>query len=344
MHGTFSAGGKTVEHLLSKCGFECVRCPAYKGNSQTEEARQQGSAIWAKYFGLHLKPDVIRCEGCQAENPWKSGNLLPDRACPVRSCSFYNGIENCAYCAKFPCSEYSRRVPGPGLRQEREKAGKIKISDAEWEQFLEPFDGRSHLVRVHQSLSPGSLVPPRNPSSTPNVLPFPENINLSAPDAQNMKSLNTMLTRVVGNSTGSYVEQILADRMKPYVAGLLWVIGLYGKSQNDALVLTGSDHPDRLECVRLVKKTDNSPHKSTREAMSVLANYGIVIDNSATKKDWTLTLKVEPNTGSPELLRSLVAYISALVKDYGIPTYAAGYQLKGKAYKAFCKVDMGVFT
>jgi hypothetical protein len=332
-----------MEYLFSKCGFECSRCPAYKDNSATETDRQRGSAKWEKYFGLHLKPDMIRCEGCQSIDPWKSGNLLPDRACPIRSCAVHNEIENCAYCAKFPCPEYSRRVPGSNLRQEREKVGKIKISDSEWAQFLEPFDGQSHLARLRQSLPPVSLIPPRNPSSTPGIVPFPGKTILSAPKTQNMKLLHGVLAGIIGNTADTYVEHILADRMKPYVAGLLWVLGLYGTFKDNSLVLCGCDHPDRLECVRLVKKTDNRPHKSTSEAISIVARHGMLIKHSSGKKDWTLTLSVEPTAGGAGLLRSLVDYVSALAKDYGIPTYASGYQLKGKAFRAFCKVDMGIF-
>jgi hypothetical protein len=126
---------------LGKCGFDCGRCPAFQANSKSDEDRKRGAATWERYFGLHFKPDVLACHGCQEAKPWKNGNLLPDRSCPIRACAVYNGVQTCAHCTSFPCDEYSRRVPGPGPRREREDAAGMEFSDAEWQQHLEPYDG-----------------------------------------------------------------------------------------------------------------------------------------------------------------------------------------------------------
>src|SRR5512136_1585644 len=138
--------------IYSKCGFYCNLCPAYKGNSRTEEDRIQGSALWEKYFGLHFKPDIVKCEGCQSSAPWKTGNLLPDRACPIRACTVYNDVVTCAHCSLFPCAEYSKRVPGAELRRQREKAANITLTDDEYQKYIEPFEGQIHFKELHNTL------------------------------------------------------------------------------------------------------------------------------------------------------------------------------------------------
>src|SRR5665254_7998 len=96
-----------VEMNIGKCGSYCHKCPAYVGNTGTEEDRKKGSQAWERYFGLHFKPKVIKCAGCQATDPWKTGNLLPSRMCLIRSCTLFNKVETCAHCAEFPCKEYT---------------------------------------------------------------------------------------------------------------------------------------------------------------------------------------------------------------------------------------------
>jgi hypothetical protein len=51
-------------------------------------------------------------------------------------------------------------------------------------------------------------------------------------------------------------------------------------------------------------------------------------------------LSVEKDNGGPEILKVLKLYISSLVEKYGEPVYVNSYNLKGKAFKLFSKVDM----
>ena len=326
--------------VFGKCGFECGRCPAFKANSQTNEDRKRGAAIWDKYFGLHFKPEVLACQGCQAEHPWKNGNLLPDRSCPIRACAVYNGVETCAHCTSFPCKEYSRRVPGPGLRKEREEAAGITISDSEWAQYLEPYDGQSHLAGLHAATAQNVLVSPKEFSA---VAPasFPKKTILGIRRERQMERLHSLLSKALSRSGDTYAEQVLIERKRPYVAGLLWVIGLYGGLENGGLVLNSADHPDRKECQRLVKRSDNKPHKATQEAISALAGFGVRIECRTRKRDWTLKMSFDEPSGAP--LSTLKEYVTALAERYGSPAYVSGYNLKGRAFKAFIRVDMSVF-
>ena len=182
------------ERIFSKCGFECSRCPAFKDNSRTEADREQGSALWAKYFGLHFKPDIVRCEGCQANSPWQTGNLLPDRSCPIRACAVYNRAATCAHCSLFPCQEYAKRVPGPDLRRQRETAANIKISDQEYRDYLEPFDGQTHLMELNVALRLEEIVAPQPFAAAERITPFPEKVNLT-PDKLKIPATASFIAR-----------------------------------------------------------------------------------------------------------------------------------------------------
>jgi len=53
-----------------------------------------------------------------------------------------------------------------------------------------------------------------------------------------------------------------------------------------------------------------------------------------------LTLKVDQSIRGLSIPESLKAYVSTLVKKHGEPVYVSGYNLKGKAFKLFSRVDM----
>ena len=325
-----------------KCGFDCGRCPAFRANSRTEEDRRRGAAVWEKYFGLHFKAGVPSCEGCQAEAPWKTGNLLPDRACPIRACAVHNGAATCAHCSLFPCREYVRRVPGPSLRHDREMAAGTTISDDEWNAHLEPYDGQTHLAALRLTIQPSAIVSPK-PIHKTAVAPFPSRTNLSPRRQDQMQRLHSILSKALSRSADTYAEQVLLDRERPYVAGLLWVIGLHGRLEDGRLVLRSGDHPDRKECQRLIRKADNSPTKTTQGAITALAEAGITIGYQASKTSWTLTLNAGALAGSDGLPGRLKDYVDALAGRYGIPEYVSGYNLRGRAFKVFSRADMTVY-
>ena len=330
----------TKERIYSKCGFYCNRCPAYKDNSLTEADRKRGSALWEKYFGLHFKSDIVRCEGCQSTAPWKTGNLLPDRACPIRACAVYNDVATCAHCYLFPCEEYSKRVPGANLRQQRESAANIKISDEEYQDYLEPFDGQTHLKELHATLRAEEIVLPKQFSAEERVTPFPGKTDLTPDKQKEMKQLHLLLCKVFSQQAPNYASQILLERKKPFLWGIIWVMGLYGEFGGDRLVLESSICGDRKECSRLVRKRDNALYEPVQDVVNSLKKHGIQIEFRPSKKNWTLTLSVDESIGGSSILESLKVYISSLVKKYGEPIYVSSYNLKGKAFKSFTRLDM----
>ncbi|MDD5038496.1 MAG: DUF3795 domain-containing protein [Dehalococcoidales bacterium] len=328
------------KRIYSKCGFYCDHCPAFKDNSSTKAGRQRGSTVWSKYFGLHFNPETVRCEGCQSPEPWKTGNLLPDRSCPIRACAVYNDVSTCAHCSLFPCKDYVKRVPGADLRRQRESSSHIKITDDEYQEYIEPFEGQPHLKELHTTLHAEDITPPKPFPVAKRIVPFPIIINLNPHLQEEMRQLHSLLGNIFSAKADNYAGQVLLERKKPYLYVIIWILGLYGELIGNKLVLENTRYPDKKEISRLVRKRDNTLYEPVQEVVNSLKKYGIKIEFKPFKKNWILTLGVDESIVDSSILNSLKTYISSLVKKYGEPVYAGNYNLKGKAFKLFTRLEM----
>jgi hypothetical protein len=329
--------------IYSKCGFHCDKCPAFKNNSATEEKRIQGSRTWEKYFGLHLNPELIRCEGCQCERPWNKGNLLPDRTCIIRSCAEFNAVSNCAHCSNFPCREYLQKVPGAELRKQREAAAKINLSDDEYRRYIEPFEGQTHLKELRANLRSEDIKQPSTFSSKNKIVPFPDQLSPVVAEQVELRSLHEALKAVYSIRAATYAGQVLMERRKPYLRGILWVMAFYGRLEEGKLIVESTVWGNDKQCSRLVRKGDNSLHTAVREAAQILLEHGFFLDFQSSGRDWVLILSLEPSKLNNQMLSALKTYATALVGEYGKPVYVDSYNLRGKAFKLFSALDMTLF-
>ena len=89
----------STKEILSRCGYRCDLCLAYKPNIESKDQRDILSAGWKKVFDINLSPDQIYCEGCVTRS---DNNLtLIDHDCPVRPCATQKDHANCAQCDEF---------------------------------------------------------------------------------------------------------------------------------------------------------------------------------------------------------------------------------------------------
>lgn len=318
---------------LAKCGADCSRCPAFRGSTGTYEDRRKGSEVWHTYFGLNFKPDIIKCEGCQSNSPWKTGNMLPSKMCTIRACARYNKVPNCAYCAVYPCQEFLKAVPGPDLRHQREEAGHIHISDAEYQEHLEPFEGQTHLKEIHNKLSPKELIKPTPPKTAAKIKPCPDT------GKPGLKMLHGLLSELFASKAVTHAAQSQVEKSLTYSRGILWVMGLYGKMEADQLVITSEETGSIKVCTRFIRKADNRLHTAVQKAANDLTKYGIQLTFSPLKKNWRMQLGI-CNSDGARILEALSSYTHTLVEKYGEPVYIDSYDLKGTAFKLFSQLDM----
>jgi len=132
-----------MDEMLSRCGYRCDLCLAYRPNVEADPANQRTvSDGWHKYFGFRIPAEQIICDGCLAENP-----CLIDKACPVRACVLERGLANCAECPDYICQKLSER-----LVEYEKVAARIPqpIPAEDRARFIAPYENKARLDRLRQ--------------------------------------------------------------------------------------------------------------------------------------------------------------------------------------------------
>ena len=124
--------------ILSKCGYRCDLCLAYKPNLEKHpENKQILSDGWHKYFGFRIPPENIYCDGCHSDE----GKQI-DSGCLVRPCVMENGLENCANCGDYVCSKLETRLVN---FQEIQAKFETPIPSIDRVRFIEPYENENRL-------------------------------------------------------------------------------------------------------------------------------------------------------------------------------------------------------
>lgn len=128
--------------VLTRCGYRCDLCHAYKDNIEKDDQRQLLSDGWHKLYGFRIEPEDIYCEGCISSNCLTA--RLVDKGCPVRPCVLEKGYENCSQCDEFICEKLEERLVK--FEKREEKLG-FKITRSERKHFIKPYE---NYVRLNE--------------------------------------------------------------------------------------------------------------------------------------------------------------------------------------------------
>jgi hypothetical protein len=130
--------------ILTRCGYRCDLCLAYKPNVESNPANQQKlSDGWHKYFGFRLSPEKIICDGCMSNNP-----KLIDQTCPVRPCVIEKGLDNCSQCEQYVCEKLRQRLV---VYEEVKNRIGAEIPDDDYLCFIRPYENKKRLVGLRIS-------------------------------------------------------------------------------------------------------------------------------------------------------------------------------------------------
>lgn len=133
-----------MKPILTRCGYRCDLCLAYKPNVAANPANQQKlSDGWFKYFGFRLPPEEILCDGCLSNNP-----KLIDQACPVRPCVIEKGLENCSQCAAYGCDRLTERLV---VCEEVKQRIDAEIPEDDYLLFILPYENKKRLDALSTS-------------------------------------------------------------------------------------------------------------------------------------------------------------------------------------------------
>ena len=133
-----------MEPILTRCGFRCDLCLAYKPNVAADPANPQKlSDGWFKYFGFRLPPSEIICDGCLAESP-----DLIDEGCPVRPCVIERGLDNCAQCEQYGCEKLQQRLVD---YEDVKRRADAEIPEEDYLSFIRPYENKRRLEELRSS-------------------------------------------------------------------------------------------------------------------------------------------------------------------------------------------------
>ena len=89
--------------MIACCGMACTECPGFLATqNDDDQLRAKTAAEWSNIYQAELKPEDINCDGCLSDGPRLIGHAS---VCAVRKCGREKGIENCASCDDYSCSE-----------------------------------------------------------------------------------------------------------------------------------------------------------------------------------------------------------------------------------------------
>ena len=135
------------KEILTRCGYRCDLCLAYKDNIENDDQRVFLSDTWHKIYGFKIPAEKISCEGCISCDTPK----LIDNNCPVRPCVIENGLENCSQCNKFPCDLFNQRKV-----VYQDFAKNKSISRKEYSRCIKPYENNERLNEIRKSNFPFS--------------------------------------------------------------------------------------------------------------------------------------------------------------------------------------------
>ena len=136
-----------MEPILTRCGYRCDLCLAYRPNvAATPSNQQKLSEGWHQYFGFQISPNHVICDGCMSENP-----QLIDQACPVRPCVIEKGWANCAYCEQYVCEKLTERLVVYAQVKARIQA---EIPEDDYLGFIRPYENKARLDQIRAASEP----------------------------------------------------------------------------------------------------------------------------------------------------------------------------------------------
>ena len=128
--------------ILTRCGYRCDLCLAYKDNIEKDDQREFLSDTWHKIYGFRIPAEEIYCEGCISSDTPK----LIDENCPVRPCVIERGLENCSQCDDYACDKFDqRKVVYEDWIKEK------SLSRKEYLTGIKPYENKKRLDEIRKN-------------------------------------------------------------------------------------------------------------------------------------------------------------------------------------------------
>jgi hypothetical protein len=307
-----------------------------------EQYRNKGKTILGY---MPIKTPCVTCQTPDAEIPKTS--KLPSRNCLIRQCVDKTGIENCAYCSRFPCDTLKETAGLWNRKNIEAKLGET-LSEKDYILFVKPFEGINRLESIRSSLKPDEIVEPAKVSlSETKIVDFPENLPLNE-EMKSFKAVHSLLSTIESSSLGlrdtdTFAQQHKLEKQRAHVMRFLWIFGNYGKEVDVHLVVGAKTY-----LVNRGKEKTLSIWSFVEDVVfKSLSTFGVSCERVALQgantedlttgtgylrnRGWVMRMAFDEKIGGAATLKALQTYAKRLDKKYG-----------SKAFRRFRDADMTV--
>ena len=323
-----------MSKLIAKCGMNCGTCPwgRYPRQDMTAEEFEQHKKRAKKILG-HT-PMKTPCLTCQIPNEGiPKGQKLPSRSCLVRQCVDKIGVENCAYCSRFPCGQV-KDIAGAWNRKFFEEKLGAPIPEEDYIAFIKPFEGMKRLEKIRASLNPDDIVEaPKVPPLKTKIINFPKDLPFSGEKTAAFKTLHQLLASIKRSSLGLKDTDIFAQQQRlknriPVFMRLLWILGRFGElKEEDGAHLV-------VDAKTYLDNHGNPTWSFVKDVIfKILSEFGVhcerVVSKGTKEKDlttpggylrdkgWMVRMTIDEKAGGVAALRALQTYAKKLDEKYG---------------------------
>ncbi|MFQ5832525.1 MAG: DUF3795 domain-containing protein [Candidatus Thorarchaeota archaeon] len=348
------SGGEVLDLVFGKCGNVCSHCPWSRYVRERSEPSAWDSYVKEvrKYVGY--VPAKNPCHGCQTPDDKLAKNVGVHnflRGCSARKCAFHCGVENCAYCSRYPCDKIEIMNASYTTESVEKRIGET-LSNDKYEAYVKIFQGMKQLDKIRASLSADDLVSVKTVEiKTPRMTEFPKDLSVSKKEMKAYRILHQTLTDLARSDLGlkdtdTIATQDVLKTRRAIIFRLLWILGLYGElDETGASMNLGS-----IEIQTHKKGTKGMPNTedSWMRLFNIMGEAGIKCEIVPQTKElysplnwlrdrilgteesaWLLRASFDEALGGFQSLKTLQESAKTLDSRYG-----------KRAYSRFAKADM----
>jgi hypothetical protein len=92
--------------MIGYCGIVCSDCPVLVATQKDDDSeRKRVAELFTRQYGKEYTSESINCDGCLSDSPRVFSYC---GICEIRKCGRDKKVENCGFCADYPCERLSK--------------------------------------------------------------------------------------------------------------------------------------------------------------------------------------------------------------------------------------------
>ena len=263
-----------MEQIISRCGNLCSDCPwsMYMRKKIGKENWEEYSEEVKKYTGYKpVKYEWEGCVGCLTPNEELPKhpffNFL--RKCRTRKCGSNNEVNNCAYCARFPCAN---TVATTNFTREKisEKL-ESNIDDNTYDRYIKMFDSMTNLKKIRDNIPLNQIKEPKLVSKKTDITKLKGEFT-----SKRNTELYEKFVEIVNSNLGIKGIDTVAGLenymlRKEFLWRFIWIFGLHGEIEGNTLSIDSITLYENRKPISLP-----SNEEQWKIYFDILAEFGII--------------------------------------------------------------------